>query len=180
MMDGRTVKIGAIDLADADAKRLVDAYKKPAPPSVFDAWTGSNLLKLQGKNLKRLDTFEKPSKYYLFYYTASWCGPCHRFTPTLVDFYNANKNSEFEVILITSDSDEKDMEKYAAEMKMPWPQLKLSKTERFKKEFHHPGTGIPNLVLTDLQGNLLKTSYVNGDYIGPTSVMNYLATLFKK
>ena len=124
----------------------------------------------------------KPSKYYLFYYSASWCGPCHKFTPSLVDFYNKNKpgNNEFELILVTSDSSDDDMDQYAAEFKMPWPHLKLSKVEKFKKEFNHPGTGIPNLVLTDTQGKLLKTSYEGATYVGPAVVMNYLGTLLKK
>jgi len=87
---------------------------------------------------------------------------------------------DFEVILITSDNDEKAMDGYAAEMKMPWPQLKLAKTAKFKQEFHHPGGGIPNLVLTDLQGDLIKTSYEGATYVGPTVVMNHLETLLKK
>jgi len=100
----------------------------------------------------------------------------------LVEFYNKNKpgNPDFELILITCDSDEKAMEEYAVEAKMPWPQLKLSKTEKFKKEFKHPGGGIPNLVLTDLQGNLIKTSYEGETYVGPGVVMNHLETLLKK
>ncbi len=99
-----------------------------------------------------------------------------------MDFYNANKpgNDEFEVILVTSDSDEEAMEKYAADKKMPWPQLKLSKVEGFKKTFKHPGTGIPNLVLTDISGKLLKTSYEGDTYVGPSVVMTHLGTLLQK
>ncbi len=187
--DGRTATIKASDLAEADAKRLSEAKPAAAPtapetakPSVFDKVIDGDLVKLSGKSLKTCRDATKPSKYYLFYYTASWCGPCHKFTPSLVEFYNQHKpgNSEFELVLITSDSDEGDMEKYAAEMKMPWPQLKLSRTEKFKKEFKHPGGGIPNLVLTDTEGKLLKTSYEGETYVGPTVVMDYLATLLKK
>ncbi|MFT4176167.1 MAG: thioredoxin-like domain-containing protein [Luteolibacter sp.] len=175
---GQTVKVKASDLSEADAKRLAE-WKAPAA-SPFDSWFEKDLVKLEGKSLRRVNEFTKPTKYYLFYYTASWCGPCHKFTPSLVEFYNKNKSPEFEVVLITSDDSEKDMEGYAAELKMPWPQLRLNKVARFKKEFKHPGTGIPNLVLTDLQGNLLKTSYVDGKYMGPASVMNHLGSILSK
>ena len=189
MADGRTATIKASDLAQADAKRLAEA--KPvaaaaapaaATPSVFDAFLDGDLLKFSGKSLKTCKDATKPTKYYLFYYTASWCGPCHKFTPSLVDFYNKHKpgSSEFELVLITSDSDEDAMDEYATEFKMPWPQLKLSSTAKFKKEFKHPGRGIPNLVLTDTEGKLLKTSYEGDQYVGPTVVMNHLATLLKK
>lgn len=189
MRNGRTAILKAADLADTDAKRLAEwkpAETPAAPPaetpSVYDSFLSGDLVALKGKGLSSYRDFVKPTKYYLFYYTASWCGPCQKFTPSLVDFYNANKpgNSEFDIILVTSDSDEESMEEYAVEKKMPWPHLKLSKVERFKDEFKHPGTGIPNLVLTDTEGKLLKTSYVDGKYMGPTSVMKHLDSLLKK
>jgi thiol-disulfide isomerase/thioredoxin len=189
---GQTVSLPVSSMSDADALLLngwtpsaAAAPTAPAVaiagvPSVFDKLLDGNLEKLSGKSLKSCKDATKPAKYYLFYYTASWCGPCHKFTPSLVEFYNKNKNAEFELILITSDDDEKAMGDYAAEFKMPWPQLKLPKTEKFKKEFPYPGTGIPNLVLTDLHGKLIKGSYEDGKYIGPTVVMNHLGTLLKK
>ena len=186
MRDGRTAILKAADLSEADAKRLAE-WKPPTAeaartPSVFDAALEGHLLVLKGKKLSSLKSFAKPTKYYLFYYTASWCPPCQKFTPLLVDFYNANKpgNDEFDVILVTSDSDEKAMEGYAADKKMPWPQLKLSKVEGFNKTFKHPGTGIPNLVLTDISGKLLKTSYEGETYLGPGVVMAHLGTLLQK
>jgi thiol-disulfide isomerase/thioredoxin len=187
--DGRKVNVAVSSFSEADAKFLNEwkpAAAAPAPamaaPSVFDPFLDGDLVSLKGKSLKSLQDFVKPTKYYLFYYTASWCGPCQKFTPSLVEFYNAKKpgNSEFEIILVTSDSDEDSMEQYAESKKMTWPHLKLSKVERFKKEFKHPGTGIPNLVLTDTEGKILKTSYVDGQYMGPTSVMNHLGDLLKK
>ncbi len=189
MRNGRTAILKASDLSAADAKRLADwkpaAATPPvaaASPSVFDPFLDGDLVALKGKSLASQKNFVKPAKYYLFYYTASWCGPCQKFTPSLVDFYNKNKpgNGDFEIILVTSDSDEDAMEGYAAEKKMLWPHLKLGKVERFKKEFKHPGRGIPNLVLTDTEGKLLKTSYEGDNYLGPAVVMNHLGTLLKK
>ncbi|RYD21258.1 MAG: redoxin domain-containing protein [Verrucomicrobiaceae bacterium] len=185
MRSGRTATLKASDLSEADAKRLSE-WKAPATAaaatSVFDDALDGNLVSLKGKKLASQKEFVKPTKYYLFYYTASWCGPCQKFTPSLVEFYNAKKpgNSEFEIILVTSDSDEDSMQEYAVEKQMTWPQLKLSKVDRFKKEFKHPGRGIPNLVLTDTEGKLLKTSYEGDKYLGPAVVMNHLGSLLNK
>ena len=189
MRNGKTVTLKISDLAAGDAKRL-EAWKPAADaagaasaaPSVFDDILDGNLVSLQGKSLKRFDATIKPTKYYLFYYTASWCGPCQKFTPSLVEFYNAHKpkSDQFEIVLITSDSDEGDMESYAKDKEMKWPHLKMSKVEKFRKEFKHPGGGIPNLVLTDLQGKIIKASYEGSDYKGPTVVMNHLGSLLKE
>jgi thiol-disulfide isomerase/thioredoxin len=189
MVNGNGASIKASDLSEPDAKRLSDFKAAPAAgavpaavTSVYDKLLEGNLQKLQGKSLKSYKGATKPTKYYVFYHTASWCPPCRKFTPDLVDFYNKNKpnNDEFEVILITSDSDEKSMEDYTVDKQMPWPQLELSKVDRFKKEFKHPGRGIPNLVITDLKGQIIKTSYEGDKYIGPAAVMNHLATLLTK
>lgn len=190
MRNGKAVTLKVSDLAEADAKRLQDwkpaesgtTAETAASASVFDDVLDGNLVSLQGKSLKRCDTATKPTKYYLFYYTASWCGPCQQFTPSLVEFYDKNKpgSDEFELVLITSDSDEGDMESYAKDKQMKWPQLKMSKVEKFKKEFKHPGGGIPNLVLTDLEGKIIKASYEGKDYKGPAVVMNHLGSLLKK
>jgi nucleoredoxin len=188
MRNGKTVSLKASTLSEGDAKLLAEWQPSPAvdaagggPASVFDKFLDRNLVKLQGKSLKSCKDFVKPEKYYLFYYTASWCGPCQKFTPSLVDFYNKYKpgNKDFEIILITSDDDEDAMEAYARNKSMPWPQLKLSKVEKFKREIDHPGNGIPNLVLTDTQGKLLKTSYEGETYLGPQVVMKHLETLLK-
>jgi thiol-disulfide isomerase/thioredoxin len=185
MRNGKTVDLSVADLSDTDALLLKEwkpAAAAVGAASVFDDTLDGNLVKLDGKSLKKYELDNKPTKYYLFYYTASWCGPCHKFTPSLVKFYDANKPSsdEFEIVLITSDRDEKAMEGYAKEMGMNWPQLKLSKAGKFQKEFKHPGTGIPNLVLTDLEGKLIKTSYEGKNYVGPSVVMSHLADLIKK
>ena len=189
MRNGKSVDLSAADLSEADAE-LVKAWKpeettvesaSSGVASIFDEILDGNLEKLDGKSLKRFTLESKPTKYYLFYYTASWCGPCLKFTPSLVKFYEENKPSsdEFEIVLITSDSDDGAMEEYAKDKGMNWPHLKLSKVEKFKKEFQHPGGGIPNLVLTDLEGNLIKTSYEGKSYKGPTVVMNHLGDLIK-
>ena len=186
MRNGRRATIKMADLDAESAKRLAAWTPSSAAgaqtATVFDEVLDGNLMKLDGKKLKKYEPESKPTKYYLFYYTASWCGPCHKFTPSLVKFYNEHKpkkGDEFEIILVTSDDSEDAMDGYASELKMDWPHLKLSKADDFKKKFRHPGGGIPNLVLTDLQGKLIKTSYEGKNYVGPTVVMQHLGKLLK-
>ena len=159
MRSGKLITLKASDLSEEAAARLA-AWAPPAPviegkPSVFDKVLDGNLVKLSGKSLKKFELTERPKKYYVFYYTASWCGPCQQFTPSLVEFYEKHKSDKFELILITSDRDEDSMENYAAQKKMPWPQLKLKEVPDFKKEFQHGVTGIPSVIVCDLEGKNL-------------------------
>jgi len=190
MRDGRKVRLAASALSEADARLLAEwspsasaaeAAPSSGPPAVFDPVLDGNLVRFDGKSLKPMKDFRKPEKYYLFYYTASWCGPCQKFTPSLVEFYNKHKpgDDRFELVLVSSDEDEDAMEEYARDKRMPWPQLKLSKAADFKKKFKHPGRGIPNLVLTDTEGNLIKLSYEGDTYVGPSSVMAHLESLLR-
>ena len=166
MRNGAKVDLKASTLIESDAQLLKDwkpaetEKEKPATTSagevsVFDEILDGNLVRLDGKKLKSCKDATKPTKCYLFYYTASWCGPCQLFTPELVKFYKSNKNENFELVLITSDREEESMELYAREKKMPWPQLKIAKAERFKAKFDHGVTGIPCVVACDLQGKVL-------------------------
>ncbi len=159
MRNGKTVTLKVSDLSE-DAAEKLEAWEPPAAvvegkPSVFDEVLDGNLVKLDGNSLKKYEMTERPKKYYVFYYTASWCGPCQQFTPSLVEFYNEHKNENFELVLITSDQEEGAMEKYATDKKMPWPQLKFKEAPKFKKEFKHGVTGIPSVIVCDLEGKNL-------------------------
>ncbi len=161
MRNLNTARIAASALSEADAKRLEawqptgSVTRGAAKPSVFDETLQGNLLKLEGNSLQKFEMTAFPAKYYVFYYTASWCPPCRQFTPVLVDFYEKNKNANFELVLITSDRDEAAMEAYAVDKKMPWPMLKLQDAQKFKQKFQHGVSGIPALIVCDLEGKNL-------------------------
>jgi len=168
MKNRRTVSLKASELSSEDAKRLAEwvdpnTPQESAPASVFDEVLDGDLVRLDGKKLKKCDDATHPAKYYVFYYTASWCPPCRAFTPSLVKWYNDNKNENVEIVLITSDRNEKAMEGYAAEKKMPWPQLKLSKAKEFKDKFNHGVSGIPSVMVCDIDGKLLGNYRSNLD-----------------
>jgi thiol-disulfide isomerase/thioredoxin len=85
-------------------------------------------------------------KYIALYYGAGWCGPCHKFTPDLVAFYNdlRPKYSDFQVIFMSRDTSAAEMTNYMVEMKMPWPALRYDAV-KWSPLNKYCGPGIPCL-----------------------------------
>jgi|HubBroStandDraft_6_1064221.scaffolds.fasta_scaffold280939_2 thiol-disulfide isomerase/thioredoxin len=117
--------------------------------------------------------------YYAIYFSAGWCGPCHRFTPKLVNFYQQMKtqHSNFEVIFVSNDRNEHDMLGYMHELSMPWPAVRFAEIKSLPEIKKYEGRGIPCLVIVDAQGNVVADSFVNGRYVGAESPMNRLGKL---
>jgi len=132
-----------------------------------------DLIDASGKKVDRSSLFSAP--YVLLYFSAHTCPPCQRFTPKFVKFYNAFGNDRpFNVIFVSSDKTEEKMFNYMRQTQMPWVatshQGALAKT--LTKEFCK--SGIPNLVLLDLQGNIIADCYKNRRYQGPQQVLDLL------
>lgn len=153
MKNGNTVVLKVSQLSEADGKLLM-AWA----PSVFEEALDDNLLVFKDGRMQPVRDRKAPNQYYLFYFTASWCGPCQAYTPSLVEWYNANKNDNFELVLISWDRDKADMLGYAKSKNMPWPQLQLGKVDAFCKEFNLKVNSIPTLLVCERGGKLL------GDY----------------
>jgi thiol-disulfide isomerase/thioredoxin len=164
MRNGRSTSIKASGLSEEDAVLLKEFKSAPAPgsakASVFDEVLEGNLVKLDGEAVKDFKPEAKPKKYYIFYYTASWCGPCQAYTPSLVKFYNEAKpdNDSFEVVVITCDTKEAAMNGYMKKKQMPWPALKLDEAGKFKQKFNHGVNGIPAVITCTLDGTVVSRS----------------------
>jgi thiol-disulfide isomerase/thioredoxin len=114
-------------------------------------------------------------KYIALYFGAGWCGPCHKFTPELVSFYQEMKPKypEFEVVFMSRDTSAVEMQQYMAEMHMPWPALRYDAV-KFSTLNSLCGPGIPSLVLIDRRGQMLSSSFEGGNYLGPQKVLTDL------
>lgn len=90
------------------------------------------------------------------YFSASWCGPCHRFTPQLVDAYTelSLKNSGFEVVFVSADEDEESFRNYFSGM--PWLAIPFSDSAT-RKQLNELFSvqGIPHLVILDKNGEVV-------------------------
>lgn len=144
-----------------------------AESAIYSSLSG-DLVSLQGGKVKKFDQTPLAStKYYAIYYSAEWCPPCRAFTPDLVKWYNQTKpeNPQFELIFVSSDNSEAEMEKYITGDKMPWPALDFKKKRSNQKLTQFAGKGIPCLVLVDAEGKVLSNSYEGATYVGPRKVL---------
>ena len=162
--------MAGLDLGDGSG-----SHKADPSPSPFIAQLKGHLLVMDHGKPKDLDPAALDGvKYWAFYYSASWCGPCRAFTPQLVEFYQYFKKSHpnFEVIFVGNDGTQDAMLAYMKDDQMTWPSMKYPDLDQpqvsVKKYF---GPAIPDLVLTDATGKVLSDTFVDGKYQGPTHVL---------
>lgn len=87
-------------------------------------------------------------KHILLYFSAKWCGPCRKFTPKLIDFYNKVKTSKnIEVVFCSLDGNEDQYKEYTS--KMPWLSMPFDAQETKLMARKYEANGIPHLVVVD-------------------------------
>lgn len=88
------------------------------------------------------------------YFSASWCGPCQRFTPNLATVYNELlPKGNFEVVFVSADENEESFKAYFG--KMPWTAVPFSDSvTRDQLDALFTVRGIPHLVIIDESGKV--------------------------
>ena len=164
-------------------------WARTIPDKILQMVKG-DLVFLDGSKFSNFDEQKlAPVRYYAIYYSASWCGPCRRFTPDLVKFYNEFKpaHPNFELIFVSSDEDEPSMLQYMQGDTMPWPAVRFSaiprnnEGKRVRSDIsQYAGNGIPDLVLVDaIDGSVMSDSYNGQQYLGPRKVLRDISTMVK-
>ena len=120
-------------------------------------------------------------KNVVLYFTASWCGPCRAFTPELVRFAEGHKDAkDFVIVMVGSDRSAAAQDSYMKKAKMPFYAIPYGSSGRRAVKQTYAGGGIPNLVVLDATGKVVKGSYETDgkytprnrrSYIGPKPVL---------
>ena len=126
-----------------------------ADSSFLTEFFGSKLVDSQG-NRVAVDRLKGKEKIGL-YFSAHWCPPCKFFTPRLVRFYRevTSKGKAFEIVFVSADRSEAEMERYMSSEKMPWLAVPFNSP---KKDFLAEKFGvrfIPRLIILDKNGKVL-------------------------
>lgn len=167
----------AISFADNTSAPTAAATK----PAKLASDLAGNLVSLQGGKLAPLPADKLAGvKYYAIYYSAHWCPPCRAFTPELVKAYDSLKaaHPEFELIFVSSDEDADAMLGYMTEEKMRFPAVRYDQAQSLPATKRYAEEGIPNLVFLTAEGEVLSSSFVKGEYVGPQKVLTDIRKKF--
>ena len=189
--DGKEINFPIIDLSIADKKYVrafgakADAEKSISSPVASDKGPSRIINAMKGKtvhysNRKMVDKPEginPNAEFIAIYYSAHWCPPCRAFTPDLVKFHKrySAKYDNFEVVFVSSDRNEKDMEGYMKWAKMEFPALSYDQKRKAKDITKFVGRGIPCLVVVDRQGKVL----IDGKTLGARETLKRFEKLIK-
>ena len=105
--------------------------------------------------VKKIESLIAAHKMTILDFWASWCGPCRREMPFMVELYKQYQKRGLEIIGISLDKDENAWKNAISEMKMKWPQLSdLSGWESMTAE-NFGVEAIPYTVVVDSKGIIL-------------------------
>ena len=99
-------------------------------------------------------------KYVGLYFSASWCGPCRKFTPKLIEFRNKFAD-ELEVILVGGDGNSKAQANYMKKYSMPWLAMENQSSEAKHASKVAEVEFIPYLVILDKKGKIITKNGKN-------------------
>lgn len=142
-----------------------DEYFKNEPSIVSEkkAWNAT-LETSEGKMFKdfeaeyngkvtKLSDYVGKGKYVLVDFWASWCGPCRREIPNLINVYNQYKGEKFEVLGVATWDKPADTERAIGELGIKYPQI--INAQKAGSDAYGIN-GIPQIILFGPDGTIIK------------------------
>lgn len=102
----------------------------------------------------KFDLGQWRGKVVLVDFWATWCPPCRREVPSLVEAYRKLHDKGFEIVGISLDSSKEQLLAFTKDHGMPWPQYFDGKgwDNEISTRFHIEG--VPTMWLLDKQGRI--------------------------
>lgn len=170
LSNGKVVAVQLNRLVEEDRK-LVRELAATASPPAKQADTqpkpksGSALSRLLGNELVDADgtsrsTSDLEAELIGLYFAASVSRPCRVFTPKLRDLYKAarKRKMSFEIVFISFDETELNMERHMQHRTMPWPAIPFgsSKKNELSNEYGAKPGDLPRLIIVAPSGKVIS------------------------
>ncbi len=129
-LDSETVSRRVIHDRNDHARYLSQLEK------IFSLFVGTKapdfaLASLKGPEIKLYDIV-KEHQYVLLEFWASWCGPCLKALPDLIEVYSNRDSEQFEIVSVSIDRNRTLWEATSEKYELPW--INLAETEPSNKE----------------------------------------------
>ncbi|MCL1938269.1 MAG: TlpA family protein disulfide reductase [Candidatus Azobacteroides sp.] len=109
----------------------------------------------KGKNCQ-LSDYAGKGKYVLLDFWASWCSPCRKEMPMLVELYRTYKNKNFEIVGYSLDEEKEAWEKGIEQLNISWPQMSDCKKWESDPVKLYSVQSIPCAILIDPEGKIIQ------------------------
>ena len=108
----------------------------------------------EGKTVS-LSDFVSKNKYTLIDFWASWCGPCRKEMPNVVEAYKAFKDKGFGIVGISLDENADKWKEAITALNITWPQMSDLKYWNCEGAQLYAVSSIPHTVLIDGEGTII-------------------------
>lgn len=99
------------------------------------------------------------AQYYVYIFSASWCGPCRALMPQVVELYPEMKANKVEIILISCDRSERMAKKYIEHYEAGFPGLYVKAPGVLALPGVSMPKGIPHAIIVDANGKVLAQGH---------------------
>lgn len=128
--------------------------EKMKATAVGQKFTDFEMQTPEGKTVK-LSDYAGKGKVVLVDFWASWCGPCRREMPNLVEAYKLYKDKNFEIVGVSLDQSGEAWQAAIKQLNITWPQMSDLKYWNCEGAKLYAVSSIPHTVLIDGEGTII-------------------------
>ena len=156
-------KIPAAFADNEEVKALKEHVETVAKTSVGKKFIDFTLNTPEGKPVK-LSDFIAANNYTLIDFWASWCGPCRKEMPNVVEAYKAFKDKGFGIVGVSLDENADKWKEAITALNITWPQMSDLQGWNNAGAKLYGVNSIPATVLVDQEGTIVARN-LRGDAI---------------
>ncbi len=136
-------------------QKLIDHLEVLKKVAVGQKFTDFEMADIKGKTHKLSEFVGNGKNIVLLDFWASWCPPCRRDMPNLVETYKEFKGKGFEIVGISLDSKKEAWEKGIKDLNITWTQLSDLKGWKNDGAALYGVNSIPHTILVDKDGTII-------------------------
>lgn len=147
-------KAGDVFKSVPGISQIMERLENLKTVAVGKKFTDFPMKDVNGKDRKLSDYVGK-GKVVLIDFWASWCPPCRREMPNLVEVYKQYKAKGFEIVGVSLDSKQEAWEKGIKDLNITWPQLSDLQGWKNSGAALYYVNSIPHTILVDKDGTIV-------------------------